>query len=115
MAAGAYTKLPKLATGIDWLSVTSTPLSLRVPATGSEVMMMALRVLAGESDASAKPKSAAAKVLLPSSSTVIVLLAAVGASLTGVTLMVMVLAVVLVSTPPLAVPPLSCTLKPKVA
>ena len=70
--------------------------------------MTALSVLPSTS---VKPKSAAAKVLLPSSKIVIVLLVALGASLTGVTLMVKV-AAVLVSTPPFAKPPLSWTLKP---
>ena len=85
-----------------------------MPAVGRVLMMTAFRSLAGLSVASAKPKSAAEKVLLPSSGRVIVALVPVGASLTGVTLIVSV-ASTLVSMPPLVVPPLSCTLKPIVA
>ena len=79
-----------------------------MPTVGSVEIITALRVLPSTS---VKPKSAAAKVLLPSSNTVIVPLVALGASFTGVTLMVNV-AAALVSTPPFATPPLSLTLKP---
>ena len=82
MAAGAYTRLPKLATGMFWLRVTGAPPSVSVPTVGRVVMITALRLLAGVSIASAKPKSAAVRVRLPSSSTVMVVLTAVGASLT---------------------------------
>ena len=53
-------------------------------------MMTACRLLAGLSLASAKPKSVAEKVLLPSSGRVIVALVPVGASLTAATLTVTV-------------------------
>ena len=59
-----------------------------MPALGSVLMRTACRLLAGLSLASLKPKSAAEKVLLPSSSTVSVALWPAGASLTCVTVMV---------------------------
>ena len=95
-----------------WLTVTLVPFNFKVPAAGSVVMMTACKVLGVLSLASAKPKSAAANVLLPSSDIVIVESVPVGASFTDVTLIVNVLALALVSTPPFAVPPLSWTLKP---
>ena len=73
-------------------ALTSTPLSVRLPAPGSVVIFTALSALAGLSAASLKPKSAPAKVYAVSSSVVTVLLVPAGASLTAVTLMVIVLA-----------------------
>ena len=58
------------------------PLSNKLPAVGSVVMMTALKLLAGLSALSANPKSDAANVLLPSSIKVMLELVAVGASLT---------------------------------
>ena len=72
-----------------WLAVTSAPLSLSVPAVGKLLMINALKML--PSSVSLNPKSLAAKVLLPSSSTVIVASVPLGASLTAVMLVVIVL------------------------
>ena len=68
-----------------------------MPALGSLLMLTASSVLL--SLVSLKPKSVAAKVLLPSSSTVRVLLVPLGASLTGTTA-ITVLASVLDWAPP---------------
>ena len=95
--------------------MTATPLSVRLPAPGRVVIFTASSALAGLSLASLKPKSAVANVYAVSSSVVTVLLAPDGASLTAVTLTVIVLAVGSRSTPPLAVPPSSCTWKVKLA
>ena len=73
-------------------ALTSTPLSVRLPAPGRVVIFTAASALAGLSAASLKPKSAAANVYALSSSVVTVLLAPAGASLTAVTSMLMVLA-----------------------
>ena len=89
--------------------MTATPESSRVPAPGSPLIFTFSSALAGESLGSVKPKSAAVKVYTASSSTVTVLLAPTGASLTVVTLTVIVRGVVSRSTPLLAVPPSSCT------
>jgi hypothetical protein len=70
---------------------------------------------ASPSSGSLNPKSAAAKAYSWSSVAVTVLSAPDGASFTGVTLTVMVLAEGSRSTPLLAVPPSSCTWKPKLA
>ena len=70
-----------------WFKVTAEPFNNKVPADGRAVMMTALNVLAGLSEASAKPKSDAANVLLLFSSRVMVELVPVGASLTGDTAM----------------------------
>ena len=98
----------------------ATPLKHSSPLAGNVLILTAAKMLAGLSFASAKPKSAAVKVLVPSSDTVTVASKPVGASLTGasltgVTLTVMVLALGSRSTPPLAVPPLSRTWKVKLA
>ncbi len=90
-----------------WLAVTGDVPNFKVPDAGNAVMMTALKLLGELSLASAKPKSAAANVLVPSSRTVMVALVPVGASFTAVTLMVKVFAVTLVSTPLFDVPPSS--------
>ena len=81
-----------LATLMLWPAVTATPDSVRLPAPGSVVIVTALSALAGLSFGSVKPKSAAVKVYCVSSSVVTVLLVPAGASLTAVTLTVIVLA-----------------------
>ena len=87
-----------------------------VPSEAAGTVMITLAsALAGLSAASAKPKSAAEKVRAVSSAVETRLLAAVGGSLTGVTLSVIVLGVASRFLPPLAVPPLSCTWKVKLA
>ena len=65
-----------------WLALTALPFSIKLPTLGSEVMMTAFRLLL--SILSTKPKSLAAKVLLPSSKIVTVALEPIGASLTAV-------------------------------
>ena len=86
LASGVNTRLPKSATAMLCPAVTGVPLKVSDPAVGKVVMNTAINALADESAASAKPKSAAEKVRLPSSVTVSVLLVPVGASLTGLRL-----------------------------
>src|SRR5207249_877913 len=93
----------------------AVPLSLSAPATGSVVIRTAWRPLAGLSWGSVNPKSARANVYGVSSSVVTVVAVPTGASLTGVTFTVSARGVGSRSTPPLAVPPLSCTWKVKLA
>ena len=96
--------------------VTSTLLTFNVPTNGRLTILTAPRVFgAGLSIASVRGKSLAAKILLVSSMMVTELFPPVGASLTGVTSIVMVFAEGSSSTPKLAVPPSSCTLKVKLA
>src|SRR3569833_467915 len=99
----------------NWPAVTATLLSVRVPAPGRVVILTASRLLAGLSLGSVKPKSDAAKVygVLIRSDTA--LSAPAGAAFTEARLNVMVLGDWSRSTPPLAVPPLSCTWKVKLA
>ena len=104
-----------LATETLWPAVTATPDSARVPAPGMVLILTAVSALAGLSLGSVKPKSALANVYAVSSSVVTVLLVPAGASLTAVTFTVIVLGVGSRSTPPLAVPPSSCTWKVKAA
>ena len=80
--------MPRSATAITSPAVTVAPSSRSVPAPGREVMTTALRVLAGLSSASAKPKSTAVKARVPSSATVMVASVPVGASLTLLTVSV---------------------------
>ena len=77
------------------------------------MIFTALNVFAGVSLESLKPKSLLANALLPSSKMVTVLFAPTGASLTGVTLIVMVFAAG--SNALIPSPPLSCTWKVKLA
>ena len=110
-------KLPELmlATLMLWPAVTATPDNVKLPAPGTVVIVTALSALAGLSFGSVKPKSAAANVYGVSSPVVTVLSVPAGASLTDVTSMVSVLADASRSTPPLAVPPSSCTWNVKLA
>ncbi len=103
------------AAATTWLAATATPSSFSVPAAGSVVILTAANAFAGVSFGSVKPKSAVANVYAVSSFVVTVLSAPAGASFTAVTSIVIVLAVWSRSTPPLAVPPLSCTWKVKLA
>ena len=108
-----------LANDTNCPTVTATPDSASVPAPGKVVTLTFNNALAppapAASPGSVKPKSAAAKVYTASSSTVTVLLVPTGASLTAVTLTVIVRAEVSRSTPLFAVPPSSCTWKVKLA
>ena len=70
---------------MNWPAVTATPLLVSVPAPGSVVILTAASVLPSMS---LKPKSAAVSTRAVSSSAVIVLLVPDGASLTGVTVIV---------------------------
>src|SRR5204863_388221 len=95
----------------SWRVVKAMPLlvSVPVPARGNVVISTGSSALAGLSFGSLKPNSAAVNVWAVSSLVVIVLSGPDGASFTEVTLIVLVLATGSVSTPPLAVPPLSRT------
>jgi hypothetical protein len=104
-----------LTTLMLWPAVTATPDSVRLPAPGMAVILTAVSALAGESLGSAKPKSAAANVYCISSFVVTMLFVPAGASLTAVTLTVIVFGEASRSTPPLEVPPSSCTWKVKLA
>ena len=117
LAAGVQTSLPDVmsASVTTWPAVTAAPLSRSDPSAGSVVILTASKVLAGVSNESVKPKSAAASVTAVSSLVVMVLSAPAGASLTVVTLKMIVFGVGSRSTPPLAVPPSSCTRKVKLA
>ena len=90
-------------------------MSVRLPAAGKVLIFTARSVLAGESLLSVNPKSAAPRIYGASSRVVIVLEVPEGASLTEVTLTVKLLGLGSRSTPPLAVPLLSCTWKVKLA
>ncbi|MNC87180.1 hypothetical protein D3C83_28840 [compost metagenome] len=79
------------------------------------MIFTARKAFTGESPASVKPKSALEKMYGASSLVVTVWSAPAGASLTGLTLIVIVFGVGSRSTPPFAVPPLSCTRKVKLA
>ncbi|OZH51559.1 hypothetical protein AFK68_30080 [Hydrocoleum sp. CS-953] len=89
-ASGVNTKLGISSAVIIWLAVTSVSFSCNVPVVGRLVIVMDAKV---SPSMSSKLKSVSANLWLLSSSIVIVLSAATGASLTGVTSMVMVLAV----------------------
>ena len=75
------TSWPRLPTGTTCPAVTATPPSFRLPLAGSVVSLTAISVCAGLSPASAKPKSAALKAWLPSSTSVTVRLVPAGARL----------------------------------
>ncbi len=115
--AGVKVSRPLLILATEMLcpAVTATPLRRSVPAVAMLVIVTAERLLTGASFGSVKPKLAAVKVNVAPSVTVTVLSVPAGASLTEVTSMVMVFADWSRSTPPLAVPPLSCTWKVKEA
>ena len=78
---------------ISWFRVTAVPLSVRLPAPGSCVILTVTN--ASPMSASLKPKSLATRVRLASSPMVMVLSAALGASFTDVltTVVVALLAV----------------------
>src|SRR5437588_673252 len=76
------------ATDTNWPAVTATALLVNEPAPGVVVISTAARALGGVSLGSLKPNSAALKVWVASSSTVTVLSAPAGASLTGLTVRV---------------------------
>src|SRR5436190_1366066 len=119
LAAGVNTSRPELMspTVTNWPAVTGLPLRVSVPdaAVGIVVISTANSVFAGLSFGSVKPNSSAVKVWAVPSLVVMVLSVPTGASFTLVTLIVIVLADWSVSTPPLAVPPSSCTWKVKEA
>ena len=94
LATGVNTSLPPTMSAALTKSpaLTSTPLSVRLPAPDSVAIFTAVSALAGVSAASLKPKSVAANVYTVSSSVLTVLLVPAGASLTAVTSIVMVLA-----------------------
>ena len=108
-ATGINTSLPALmsATVTVWPAPTAAPLFVRLPAPGSVAIRTAIRLWAGLSLPSLKPKSAALKVYAVSSFVVTVLSVPAGASFTAVTFTVSVLAEASRSMPPLAVPPAS--------
>ena len=101
------------ATDTNCPAVTATPESASEPAPGTVVILTLASALAPAtlpaSVRSVNPKSAAVNVYTVSSSVATVLLVPAGASLTEVTLTVMVRGVASRSTPPLATPPSSCT------
>ena len=97
------------AAEMNWPLVTLTPFRVNFPAVGRLLMRTACNWLAGESYGSVKPKSAFVKTYAEPSTVVTVLSVPAGASLTGMTLTVIALATGSRSTPPLAVPPSSCT------
>ena len=117
MVAGRNRSRPPLisATAIVCPLVTATPLSVRLPAPGSELIFTARSVFAGESFGSPNPKSAAPNRYGVSSGVVTDFEVPEGASLTEVTLIVIVFGAGSRLRPPLAVPPLSCTWKVKLA
>src|SRR3989441_163909 len=116
-AAGASTSRPASMspTLTNWPATTAAPRTLSVPVPGSVVIFTAWKALGGVSWGSVKPKSARANVYAVSSSVVTVVAVPTGASLTGVTFTVSARGVGSRSTPPLAVPPLSCTWNVKLA
>src|SRR3984893_15423584 len=119
LLAGVNFRSPALMSAMlmNCPAVTATPPSVSVPEAevGIVVISTAAKLLAGLSLGSVKPKLAAAKVKAVSSLVVTVLLVPAGASFTEVTLMVMVFGDWSRLTPPLAVPPPSCTWKVKLA
>src|SRR3989442_1497485 len=96
-------------------AVTAMPLSLSAPATGSVVIRTAWKPLAGLSWGSVKPKSARANVYGVSSNLVTDGGEPSGAAVTSVKLTVNGRGVGSRSTPPLPVPPSSCTWNAKLA
>src|SRR5260370_173432 len=96
-------------------AATATPLSFRTPAPGSVVISTACRLLAGESFGSLDRKSVVKGKSVDLGGRRIVINDTAGASLTEVTLIVIELGDWSVSTPPLAVPPVSWTWKVKLA
>src|SRR5438876_110009 len=116
-AAGANTSRPasRSPTLTNWPATTAAPRTLSVPVPGSVVIFTAWKALGGVSWGSVKPKSARANVYGVSSSVVTVVAVPTGASLTGVTFTVSARGVGSRSTPPFAVPPLSCTWNVKLA
>src|SRR4051794_20921192 len=111
--AGVNRKPVRLADGMSWPTVTGVPLNVSVPLAGSEAILIAARLLAGESFESLIGKSNELKTyavwgaLLPPRSL------PTGASLPAVTPIAMVLGDWSRSMPPPDVPPLSCTWKVK--
>ena len=87
LAAGVNTRLLISAAAISSPSLTALPLSVKVPAAGRVAMVMWSRL---SLSTSAKLNSLAANVCVASSAIVTVLIAAVGASFTGVTSTVIV-------------------------
>src|SRR5436305_998209 len=73
----------------NWLAVTAAPLSVREPWTGRVLTFTASRLFAGVSLGSVKPKAAALKTYGVSSLVVTVLFAPIGASLTAVTVILL--------------------------
>ena len=104
------------ASGMLWPAVTATPLSVSVPAPGSVVIFTARkpfgRIVVGVAEAEVGSANMYRRCLPAWSPCCLVPL---GASLTVVTSTVIVLGVGSRSTPPLAVPPLSCTWNVKLA
>ena len=88
LSAGVQVMLGMLASVTTWPVVMATPESLSVPVVGKVVILTLAKALAGLSLGSVKPKSAAASATAVSSSVVRVLSAPAGASLTGITVMV---------------------------
>ena len=86
--AGVNTSVPRLATGIIWLSVTATPPSVSVPTLGSAVIFTLCIVSAVST--SLNEKLSVANVTGVSSGVVTELFDVVGGSFTGVTLTVIV-------------------------
>src|SRR5438552_1650065 len=96
-------------------AATAAPWTLSVPVPGSVVIFTAWKALGGVSWGSVTRRSARANVYGVSSSVVTVVAVPTGASLTGVTFTVSARGVGSRSTPPFAVPPLSCTWNVKLA
>jgi len=84
-ATGSNVRFAMSATAMNWSAATATPLSFNVPAAGNDAIFTRLNALTGMSFGSVKPKSAEAKVYVPSSSMVTVLSVPAGASFTSVT------------------------------
>ena len=116
-AAGLNTSRPAsiAPTVTNCPAVIAVPLSVSVPAPGSVVIRTAWSWLAGLSWGSVKPKSARTNVYGASSNVVTVVGVPTGASLTAVTFTVSARGMGSRFTPPLAVPPSSCTWKVKLA
>src|SRR2546428_700387 len=99
----------------SWPAVTGLALLVRVPAAGRVVIFTAARALAGVSLTSEDRKSVVEGKRVDPGGGRTVKKKTAGASLTLVTSKVMVMGDWFKSTPPLAVPPSSCTWKVKVA
>src|SRR5438128_1492594 len=74
---------------MNWLATTAAPLKVSVPCAGKLLILTASRLFVGVSFGSVKPKAAALKTYGVSSLVVTVLLNPIGASLTAVTVILL--------------------------